>query len=50
MILINVIGTLFSLIIVLIKAPIIHINKSVNDIERRNYMVGVSSVTNITNE
>ena len=36
-VLINVIGTLFSLIIVLIKAPIIHINKNVNDIERRNY-------------
>ena len=36
-VLINVISTLFSLIIVLVKAPIIHINKSVNDIERRNY-------------
>ena len=35
--LINVIGTLFSLIMVLIMAPIIHINKNVNDIERRNY-------------
>lgn len=37
-VLINVIGTLFSLIMVLIMAPIIHINKNVNDIERRNYM------------
>lgn len=36
-VLINVIGTLFSLIMVLIMAPIIHINKNVNDIERRNY-------------
>ena len=36
-VLINIIGTLFSLIMVLIMAPIIHINKSVNDIERRNY-------------
>ena len=36
-VLINIIGTLFSLIMVLIMAPIIHINKNVNDIERRNY-------------
>ena len=36
-VLINVIGTLFSLIMVIIMAPIIHINKNVNDIERRNY-------------
>ena len=36
-VLINVIGTLFSLIMVLIMAPIIHINNNVNDIERRNY-------------
>ena len=35
--LINVVGTVFSLIIVLIKAPIIHTNKTVNDIERKNY-------------
>lgn len=35
--LINVVGTVFSLIIVLIKAPIIHANKTVNDIERKIY-------------
>ena len=35
--LIDVVGTVFSLIIVLIKAPIIHTNKTVNDIERKNY-------------
>lgn len=35
--LINVVGTVFSLIIVLIKEPIIHTNKTVNDIERKNY-------------
>lgn len=35
--LINVVGTVFSLIIILIKAPIIHTNKTVNDIERKNY-------------
>lgn len=37
LILVNVFGTIFSLIIVLIKSPIIHVNKSVNDIERKNY-------------
>mgnify|MGYP004517065217 FL=1 len=36
-VLLNVIGTLFSLVIVIIKAPIIHANKNVNDIERKNY-------------
>lgn len=35
--LINLVGTVFSLIIVLVKTPIIHINKSVNDVERKNY-------------
>ena len=34
---IDVCGTVFSLIVVLIKAPIIHDNKRVNDIERKNY-------------
>lgn len=34
---INVFCTIFSLIIVLIKAPIIHFNKKINDIERRYY-------------
>lgn len=34
---VNTFGTIFSLIIVLIKSPIIHVNKNVNDIERKNY-------------
>lgn len=33
----NVFGTLFSLFTVLIKAPIIHRNKTVNAVERKNY-------------
>lgn len=35
--LINIFGTICSLVVVLIKAPIIHINKTINDIERKNY-------------
>lgn len=35
--LLNVFGTIFSLITVLIKAPIIHRNKTVNAVERKHY-------------
>lgn len=34
---INVFGTILSLIIVLMKAPVIHFNKKINDIERKYY-------------